>query len=138
MSREGKSEKWWRRTTGMSLGHWVLHLGLTWDVVNKYHFDGVGYFIWDLFETSWRRTDGMSLLLRLEASWKHFNTTLQRRTTDTSWWRSNETSLIVSFETYLQRCWNVQRNVAMMSSQRLFAGWGLTLSYWLHFIVSLV
>ena len=44
-------------------------------------------FIWDLQETSWRRT----------------NRTSRIRTTETSWWRITETSLRVSFETCL-RC----------------------------------
>ena len=48
---------------------------------------------------------------------------LWRRTTETSWRRSTETSLDVIFETYLRLHWNVQREVATTSLQRLVAGW---------------
>ena len=51
--------------------YWVFHLGLTGEVVESCHQDVlvtcqrdvVGCFIWDLLETSWRRTDE-TLLLR--------------------------------------------------------------------------
>ena len=39
------------------------------------------------------------------------------------WRRSTETSLGVSFETYLRRHWDVQRDVVTTSLQRLVAGW---------------
>ena len=48
---------------------------------------------------------------------------LWRRTTETPWRRSTQTSLDVSFETYLRRHWNVQREVASTSLRRLVAGW---------------
>ena len=40
-----------------------------------------------------------------------------------TWQRSIETSLGVSFETYLRRHWDVQRDVAATSPRRLNAGW---------------
>ena len=70
-----------------------------WDVLLTYHWDVLGCFIWDLFETSWRRT------------------------TEKSWRRSTETSLGVSFERYLRRHWDVQRDVVTTSLRRLVAGW---------------
>ena len=69
--------------------------------MDTYHWNVFGCFIWDLFETSRRRTDGTSSLRSLETwSW-HTNKTSWRRTTETSWRRSTETSLGVSFATYL-------------------------------------
>ena len=118
----------------------MFHLGLTgdvvetyqWDVVDTYHldvlmtyhWDVVKCFIWGLFETSWRRTDGTSLLGLLKTSSRRFNKTSWRRATETPWRRSIETSLSVSFETYLQRCWNLQRNIVTTSRRRLVSGWG--------------
>ena len=129
MSQQSNSEMWWRRTTATLLGvsfgtyirrrrHvpmrrrgyvslrrigdvllrrlWVFHLRLIWDVVG--------------------RTDGTSSLSFLETLW--------RSTTDTSWPRSTETSLGISFEMYLRRLWDVQRDLATTSPQRLVARWG--------------
>ena len=79
--------------------------------------------IWDLFETSWRSTVGMSLLHPLETSSRLSNEMSQRRTTETSWRRSIQTSLSVSFETYLQHLWDVQWKTVTMSPRRLAAGW---------------
>ena len=73
-----------------------------WDVLVTYHWDVVEYFIWDLFETSRRRTDGTSSLCPLETS--------SRYTNKTSWRRTTETLLDVSFETYLRHRWDVQRD----------------------------
>ena len=84
---------------------WVFHLGL--------------------FETSWRRTDGTSLLHPFETSLRRSNKMLLRRTTETFWRRSIATSLGVSFGTYLRRRWDVQRDVVTMSPRRLNAGWVL-------------
>ena len=55
--------------------------------METYHSDVIECFIWDLQETSQRRTNGTSKI----------------RTTETSWWRATETSLGVSFETCLRR-----------------------------------
>ena len=85
-----------------------------WDVLATYHRDAVGCFIWDFFETLWRRTDGTSLLSPFETSLRRSNNTLWRRTTETSWWRSIETSLGVSLGTYLRRRWNVQREKSLL------------------------
>ena len=60
-----------------------------------------------MFETSWRRNDGASLLRPFEMSLWRSNKTSWRRTTETSWRRYNETSLGVSFETCLRRCGDV-------------------------------
>ena len=92
--------------------YWVFHLGVTGDVVDTYHWDVVGCFISDLFETSWRRTDETSSLRPLETWSRHTNKTSWRRTTETSWRRSTETSLGVSFETYLRWRWAVRLLVA--------------------------
>ena len=51
------------------------------------------------------------------------NKTSRRCTTETSWQRSIETSMGVSLETYLRRCWDVQRDVLTTSPQRLATGW---------------
>ena len=40
-----------------------------WDVLLTYHWEVVGCFIWDLFETSWRRTDGTPCYFLLR--WSH-------------------------------------------------------------------
>ena len=95
-----------------------------WDVLVTYHWDGVGCFIWDLSETLWRYTDGTWLLRPLETSSRCSNKMSWRRTAEMSWQRSTNTSLGVSFETYLRRCWDVQRDVVTMSLRRHVAGWG--------------
>ena len=94
-----------------------------WDVLVTYHWKVIGYFIWDLLETSWRYTDLTSLLRPLETSSWRSNKTLWKRATETSWWRSAKTSLGVSFETHLRRCWDLQRDVITTSSRRLVVGW---------------
>ena len=86
-----------------------------WDVLVRYHWDVIWCFIWDLFETSWRRTDGAPSLRPHETSSRHTN--------KTSWTRTTETVLDVSFETYMQRHWDIQRDVIMTSPRRLVAGW---------------
>ena len=83
--------------------------------MDKYHWDVVGCFIWDLSEMSWRRTDWTSSFCPPKTSSRHTN--------KTSWRRTTETSLGVSFETYLPRCWDVQRDVITRSLRRLVAGW---------------
>ena len=88
-----------------------------------YHLGVFGCFIWDLFETSWRRTDGTSSLSSLETLSWHTNKTSWRRTTETYWWRSTEMPFGVSFETYLRRRWDVQRDVVTTSPWRLVTGW---------------
>ena len=124
--------------------YWVFHLGLTgdvvgtywWDVVDMYHWvvlvtyqwDVVGCFIWDLFETWWRRTYETSLLRPLETSTRHSNKMSRIRTTETSWQSSIQMSLGVSFEMYLWRGWDVQRDVVTALPRRLFAGWGNSVS----------
>ena len=55
--------------------------------METYHSDVIECFIWDLQETSQRRTNGTSKI----------------RTTETSWWSTTETSLGFSFETCLRR-----------------------------------
>ena len=57
------------------------------------HWDVIGCFIWDLFETSKRRTDETSLLRSLETLSQCSNKMWWRRTTEASWRRSTETSL---------------------------------------------
>ena len=46
-------------------------------------------------------------------SYSHTNGMLYIRTTQTSWRCSTETSLGVSFETYLRHCWDIQRDVLL-------------------------
>ena len=75
------------------------------DVLVTYHWDFVGCFIWDLFETSWRPTDGTSSLHPHETSSQHTNKMLWKWTNETSWQHSTETLLGVLFETYLWRRW---------------------------------
>ena len=119
--------------------YWVFHLGLTGEVVESYHQDVlvtcqrdvVGCFIWDLLETSWRRTDETLLLRPLETLSRRSNKMSWRRTTETSWRRSTETSQGVSFETYLQRRWDLQRDVVTTSLRHLVAGW----VSWVHWIM---
>ena len=79
--------------------HWVFHLRLVWEVEE-------------------------ALLHPLETSPRCTNKISWRRNTETSWWRSTKTSLLwVSFETYLRRHWNVQRDVVTTSLPRLVAWW---------------
>ena len=84
--------------------------------------------VWDVFETSWRRTDGTSSLRSHETSSRHISKTPRRPTTDTFSRRSTETLLGVSFETYLRRHWDVQRNVVTTSPRRLVVGWVVSFS----------
>ena len=65
----------------------------------------------------------MSLLNSLETLPQHSSKMLWRCTTETSWWHSAETSLGVSFETYLQRHCDVQTDVVTTLPRRLVAGW---------------
>ena len=116
----------WRRTAatllGVSIGTYRRRRR---DVVDTYHWDVVACFTWDLFETSWRCTDGTSLLCPLKTSSQDPSKTLWRRTTDTTCWRFTEASVGVSFEAYLRRRWDVQRDVAKTSPRRHVAG-GIT------------
>ena len=48
-------------------------------------------------------------------------------TIETSWQRSNEMLLGVSFGTYLRRHWDVPRKVVAMSPRRLIAEWEINL-----------
>ena len=76
MLRQSNSVTWWRRTTATlldaSFGSYRRHrrdllMGRCgYDVLVTYHWDVAGCFIWDLFETLWRRTDGTSSLRPLE------------------------------------------------------------------------
>ena len=56
-----------------------------------------------MFETSWRRNDGVSLFHPFKTSLWRFNKTSSRRTTETSWQLSIGTSLGVLFETCSRR-----------------------------------
>ena len=119
-SRQRNSETWWRSTT-------TTLLGVSFGSYRKRHRDVLmgrrgyiplrrlrdvslrrrGCFIWDLLETSWRRTDGTSSLRPHETLSRHINKTSWRRTTETSWQRSSKTSLGVSFETYVRRRYDI-------------------------------
>ena len=87
--------------------YWVFHLRLVWDVAETYRWNIV---VIPLETLSWRP-----------------DKTLLRSTTEMSWRRSIETSLGVSFKTYLRmflgrtgrRC----NDVVMTSSRGLVAGW---------------
>ena len=93
-----------RRLGGVPLrGRWMFYLRLFCDV--------------------WRRTDGTLLLRPLEKSLLRSNKTLWGRTTETSWRPSTEKSLGVSFETYVRRQWDIQRDVVTASPRHLVAGW---------------
>ena len=133
--QQRNSEAWWRRTTAMLLSvsfgtyrrrhrhvlmgrqryvplkrlgdiplrrHWMFHLRLIWDVKETPWWDVVVTPSWDI---SWR-----------------FNKMSWRSTTEMSLRRSTKTSLGASFETYLRRCWDVQRDVVTTSLRRLVAG----------------
>ena len=116
------SETWWRRTIAtlldVSFGTYMRrcrvvlmgrrgNVSLRCLVLVTHHWDVVGCFIWDLFDTPWRRTDGTLLLLPLEMSSR----------------RSIKMTLSVSFRTYLRRHWDVQGGILMMSLWRLAVGW---------------
>ena len=73
------------------------------------------FFIWDLFETSWTRTDGTSLLHPLEISTRRSNKTSWRRIAGTSWRRFIKKFLGVSFETSLGRSKRRRYDVATTS-----------------------
>ena len=70
-----------------------------------------------------RRTDGTLLLCPLETSFLRSNKTLQGRTTVTSWQSSTEKLMGVSFETYVRRQLDIQRDVVTASPRHLVAGW---------------
>ena len=70
-----------------------------------------------------RRTDGTLLLCPLETSFLRSNKTLWGRTTVTSWQYSTETLMGVSFETYVRRQLDIQRDVVTASPRHLVAGW---------------
>ena len=101
-----------------------------------FHWDFVGCFILDLFGTSWRRTDGTSSVRPLETLSRYSNKTSWTCTTETPWWCSTDTSSGVSFETYLWRCWDVQRDVVTTSPQHLVGGWVPNLFYLFNFFFS--
>ena len=61
--------------------------------METYHSDVIVCFIWEFQETSYRSANGTSWTLRC--------------ITETSWWRTAETSLGASFETCFRRCGNV-------------------------------
>ena len=82
-----------------------------------------------LIKMSWRRTNWKLLLRPLETFSQGSNMTLCRRTTETSWQYFTETSLGVSFETYLRRCWDVQRDVIATSPCHLVICRVLTMKY---------
>ena len=124
------SKTWWRRT-GNVFGCFNSDLLVTlwlgtfetsynvlvrqvqtyhWDVFTTYHRDVVGCFIWDYFETSWRRNNGASLSRTLKTLSRRSLMTSWRHTTNTFWRRTTETSLGVSFETKLKR----RRDVPMV------------------------
>ena len=109
----------------------VLYLGLTgdveeacfWNVVDTYHWDVLVMYHWDVV--------GCFIWDLFETSWRRtdgtsllrpFETSL-RRSNKTSWGRSIGTSLDVSFGTYLRRRWDVQRDVVATLPRRLNAGW---------------
>ena len=100
-----------------------------WGILVTYHWDVGGCFIWNLFETSWRSTDGTFLSRSLETSSRCSNKTSRRRTTETSWRRSMEASLGVSFETYLRHYWDEKRDVFTTSLRRFVARWVVCLLY---------
>ena len=139
-SRQRNSKTWWRRTTATLLGvsfgsyrrrrrdvlmgrggyvplrrlsdvalrrHWVFHLRLVWDVVETYWWDIVITSQWDVI------------------------TTYQQDVVKTYHWdvlaAFHWDVVGVSFETYLRRYWDVQRDVATTSPRRLVAGWVISI-----------
>ena len=93
-----------RRLGGVPLrGRWMFYLRLLCD--------------------GWRRTDGTLLLRPLEKSLLRSNKTLWGRTTETTWRPSTEKSLGVSFEIYVRRQWDIQRDAVTASPRNLVAGW---------------
>ena len=133
--RQSNYETWWRRTTAMLLavsfgsyrrrprdvlirrsgyvplrrlgdvplrGHWVFYLRLVWDAVETYWWDVVITSPWDIIAT--------------------YQSDIVKTYTETSWRRYTETSLNPSFETYLRRHWDVQRDDVTTSPRRLVAG----------------
>lgn len=78
-----------------------------------YARDFVGYFIWDWFEVPWRLLMGVIV----SYFWDIIKTFLMKSwdvPTEMSWWRSSETSLSVSCETYQWRLWHVQIKFSTM------------------------
>ena len=96
--------------------------------MDTFHWDVFGCFIWDLSETSWRRTDETSSLRPLETSSRHNNKTSWRRTTDTSWWGSTETSLGVSFDITCNID-GTYRETSLRRYHNVFLPGGLTFPY---------
>ena len=130
-SQQRNSETWWTRTIatllGVSFGSYrrrrrdVL-MGRR-GYVPLSRLGGVPLRCrWVFHLTLWRGTDGTSIRPLETSSW-HTNKKLSRRTTETSWRCSTETTLGVSFETYLRRHWDLQRDILTTSPRRLVAGW---------------
>ena len=126
--------------------YWVFHFGVAgdvvgtyqWDVVDTYHWDFlvtyhwdiVGCFIWDLFQMLRRSTDETSLLRSVETSSWCSNKKSWRPTTETPLQRFTKKFLVVSFDMYLQRCWDVQRDVLTTSLRGLVTGCVCCVASW--------
>ena len=122
-SRQRDSKTWWRRTTatllGVSFGSYrrcrrdvpmgrrgyvpLRHIG---DVPLRRCWVFHLRFIWDVVETYWWG-------VVITSPWDVV----------TLYQQDVVKSLGVSFETYLRRCWDVQRDVVATSPRRLLAGW---------------
>ena len=96
--------------------------------METYHSDVIGCFIWELGETSYRRTNETSWTVPLR---RLGDVRLRRRRCfiwdlfEMSWRRTTETSLGVLFETYLRRYWDVQETSLRRRHDVLFPG-GIT------------
>ena len=94
---------------------WVFHSRLVLDVMETYWWDFVATYAWEVFTMSFM------------ASW--------RRTIEMSCWRSTETLLGASFQTYLGRHWHAKGDVSMRLPQHIFNRYSLCCTpTWLFYL----
>ena len=138
-SRQRHSETWWRRTT-------VMLLGVSFGSYRRRRRDVLNGTSWiRTTETSWWRTTETSLGILFGTYLRRCRDVLMgrrhcfplRRCRDIPIRPREDIPLrrlatfhwdvvgCVSFETYLQRCWDVQTDVVATSPRRLVAGWAV-------------
>ena len=75
------------------------------DIVAKYHRDVIGWcFIWDYFKTSWKCTNGKSLLRILETSLQRSSMTLWRCNTETPFHLKRTCNIVDTIRKTSPRC----------------------------------
>ena len=87
-----------------------------WDVLVTYHWDVIGCFIWVLFETSWRRTEGRRHYVPMR---RHHDIPIKRRE-DVPLRRLGNLPLRRRWVFHLRRTCNVTETYREMSLQRRY------------------